>query len=124
MNDEDDLSGLDWTKTRFGLASAKMKLPSSAKFLLLLQSANLGRLLSVLGVVLPKYLHDLRVELGHEDLHRLVRLGVDLPGQVAVEGVQGVEVPAVTAISINRAMSLACRVAESKLQLLGGPHCP
>ena len=58
---------------------------------------NLCRLFSVLGEVLPKDFHDLRVELGHEDLDGLVRLGVDLPGEVAVQGVQGVEVPAVTA---------------------------
>ena len=58
-------------------------------------STNLRRLFSVLGEVLPKDFHDLRVELRHEDLDGLVRLGVDLPGKVAVQGVQGVEVPAV-----------------------------
>ena len=58
--------------------------------------AYLGRFLPVLGEVLPKDFHDFRVELGHEDLDGLVGLGVDLPGKVAVQGVQGVEVPTVT----------------------------
>ena len=60
-----------------------------------LSLAYLCRFLPVLGEVLPKDFHDLRVELGHEDLDGLVRLGVDLPGKVAVQGVQGVEVPTV-----------------------------
>ena len=61
-----------------------------------LSLAYLCRFLPVLGVVLPKDFHDFRVELGHEDLDGLVGLGVDLPGKVAVQRVEGVEVPAVT----------------------------
>ena len=80
---------------------------------------NLRRLFSVLGEVLPKDFHDLRVELGHEDLDGLVRLGVDLPGKVAVQGVQGVEVPAVTDGKLGDLWLIMLQLAVSRIRL----HC-
>jgi hypothetical protein len=57
--------------------------------------------LPVFGELPREYLHDFRVELRHEDLDRLVRLQVDLSGQIAVQWVQGVEVPTVPVLRRN-----------------------
>lgn len=56
---------------------------------------------SVLGHLLGEELHDLGVEVCHEDLDGLVRLHVHPASHVAVQRVQGVEVPAVTANYLN-----------------------
>ncbi len=52
--------------------------------------------MTILGLRLGESLHDLGVELGHQDLDGLIRLRVDPAGQEPVERVKGVEVPAVT----------------------------
>ena len=57
--------------------------------------ANLGSIGAVLGLGLGEQLHDLRIQLRHQNLDGLVRLGVDAAREDPIQGVEGVEVPAV-----------------------------
>ncbi len=59
-----------------------------------------GSVLSVGSLWLSKHLHNLRVELGHQDLDSLVRLDIDPARKKAIQRVQRVQVPAVAATQV------------------------